>query len=325
MPKITLLVVSPPDDRALRGLEQLRGASEILISDDQAELESLAARADVILLNGMSTPGIDLARVWVHAHNVRWVHSLTTGVDKILFPALVASTVPLTNARGVFKRSLAEFAVLGILFHTKRVRRLVENQRQRKWDSFEVGFANHLVMGVLGYGEIGRECALLAKGLGLSIHALRRNPAKSPDPLIDRTFAPDELAAMLAGIDVLLCAAPLTAETHHMLGEPEFAAMKPTALVINVGRGAIIDEAALIRALQRGTIAGAALDVFEHEPLPEDSPLWSLDNVLISPHCTDQTRNPDWWELSMQLFIDNFHRWRSGEPLNNVVDKQAGY
>jgi phosphoglycerate dehydrogenase-like enzyme len=143
--------------------------------------------------------------------------------------------------------------------------------------------------------------------------------------LIDRTFAPDELAAMLAGIDVLLCAAPLTAETHHMLGEPEFAAMKPTALVINVGRGAIIDEAALIRALQRGTIAGAALDVFEHEPLPEDSPLWSLDNVLISPHCTDQTRNPDWWELSMQLFIDNFHRWRSGEPLNNVVDKQAGY
>jgi phosphoglycerate dehydrogenase-like enzyme len=325
MSKITLLVISPPDERALRGLEALRGTSEVLISNDQAELESLAARADVILLSGMSTPGIDLDRVWRHARSVRWVHSLTTGVEKILFPALVASTVPLTNARGVFKRSLAEFAVLGILFHTKRVRRLIENQRQRKWDSFEVGFANNLVMGVLGYGEIGRECALLAKAIGLSIHALRRNPGSSPDPLIDRTFPPHELAGMLAGIDVLLCAAPLTSQTHHMIGEREFAAMKSTALVINVGRGAVIDEAALIRALQRGTIAGAALDVFEHEPLPEGSPLWSMDNVLISPHCTDQTRNPDWWELSMQLFIENFHRWQSGETLKNIVDKQAGY
>jgi phosphoglycerate dehydrogenase-like enzyme len=231
----------------------------------------------------------------------------------------------LTNARGVFKRSLAEFAVLGILFHTKKVRRLIESQRERRWDDFHVNFANRLVLGVLGYGEIGRECAQLAKGLGLTIHALRRNPGKVADPLIDRNFGPSELPQMLAGIDVLLCAAPLTEETHHLISDAQFDAMKPTSIIINVGRGPVIDEAALIRALQQGKIAGASLDVFEEEPLDANSPLWDMQNVLISPHCTDRTENPDWLELSMQLFIENFDRYQKGETLMNLVDKHAGY
>jgi phosphoglycerate dehydrogenase-like enzyme len=232
----------------------------------------------------------------------------------------------LTNARGAFKRSLAEFAMLGILFHTKKVRRLIDNQREHRWDSFFVGFANRRVLGIVGYGAIGRECALLAKGLGLTIHALRRDPRKSADdPLIDRVFEPAELQKMLAGIDVLLCSAPLTPETHHMIGDAQFKVMKPTAIILNVGRGPVIDEAALVRALLNKQIAGASLDVFEHEPLPENSALWRMDNVLISPHCTDHTENPDWLDLSMQVFIDNFNRYQNGEPLENLVDKKAGY
>jgi phosphoglycerate dehydrogenase-like enzyme len=123
----------------------------------------------------------------------------------------------------------------------------------------------------------------------------------------------------------LLCAAPLTPATRHMISDAQFALMKPSAIVMNVGRGPVIDESALVRALQCGQIAAASLDVFEHEPLPETSPLWGMKNVFISPHCTDNTRSPDWMDLSMNLFLDNFARYRSGAELQNLVNKQAGY
>jgi phosphoglycerate dehydrogenase-like enzyme len=310
----------------LRHLDPLRGAIDLSVGIEQSALEALAPAAEVMLITGIADDAVNLPQLWQHAGSLRWIHSLAAGVERLLFPALAAGNIPLTNARGVFKRSLAEFAVMGLLFHTKKVRRLIEQQRARKWDDFSVNFANQRVMGVVGYGEIGRECALLAKGLGLTIHALRRNPQKSAaDPLIDRAFGPSELLLMLGGIDVLLCAAPLTAQTRHMIGDAEFKAMKPTALVINVGRGPVIDEAAMVRALQNRQIAGASLDVFEHEPLPDGSPLWSMENVLISPHCTDRTVDPDYMELSMRIFIENFHRYQNGEALENIVDKQAGY
>ena len=326
MSKINLLVISPPDPCVLRRLDTLRKHATITVRDDQATLESLAPDAEVILLNSWSTRSLDFSKIWSRAASVRWMHSLSAGVERLLFTEMLESPVPLTNARGVFKRSLAEFTVLGILFHTKRVRRLIDNQRDRRWDNFAVSFANQLVMGIVGFGAIGRECALLAKGLGIRIHALRRSPQKVPaDPVLDQAFGYDELLEMLKTIDVLLCAAPLTEDTHHLISDAQFDVMKPSAIVVNVGRGPVIDEAALIRALQSQKIAGASLDVFEHEPLPGDSALWGMENVLISPHCTDQTDNPDWQDLSMQVFIDNFHRYRGGEPLENVVDKKAGY
>ncbi len=304
----------------------MRSRAEISISNDEQELERLAADAEVILYSGLTGKAVSFPEIWKHTKALRWVHSLSAGVEKVLFPELLESDVPLTNARGVFKRSLAEFAVLGMLFHYKEGRRLVENQRQHKWDNFYVKFVNERIMGVVGYGEIGRECALLAKALGMRIYALRRNHGKSEgDPIVDRAFKLDELPEMLAEIDVLLCAAPLTPETHHMIGDAQFAAMRPDAFVMNVGRGPVIDEAALVRALQEKKIAGAALDVFEKEPLPEASPLWNMENVLISPHCTDRTIDPDWLDLSMRLFVDNFNRYEKGEPLLNVVDKKAGY
>jgi phosphoglycerate dehydrogenase-like enzyme len=326
MKKPKLLVISPTDHYALRNLEPLRVRSEMSISNEQAELERLAPYAEVILFCGLSGAEVDFRKVFLAAGSLRWIHSTSAGIEKLLFPELIASDIPVTNARGVYKRSLAEFAVLGILFHTKRVRRLLDNQRSRRWEEFLVSFANERLLGVVGYGEIGRECALLARGLGLKICALRRNPEKSAhDPLLDVIFGPDELHQMLARIDVLLCSAPLTPQTHHLLSDAEFACMKPDAIVINVGRGPVIDEAALVRALQSGRIAGASLDVFEQEPLPANSPLWDMHNVLISPHCTDRTTNPDWLELSMRFFVANFERYVNGEPLENVVDKTAGY
>jgi phosphoglycerate dehydrogenase-like enzyme len=326
MSKTNLLVISPADHYALRNLAPLRDVAEISVSNNEAELEKLAPSAEVILYSGLTGKAVDFPEVWKHTKAVKWVHSLSAGVEKVLFPALVESAVPVTNARGVFKRSLAEFAVLGMLFHYKKVRRLIDNQRARQWDNFNVHFANKRIMGVVGYGEIGRECALLAKGLGVKVHAVRRNPERSAnDPILERVFKLEDLSQMLAEIDVLVCAAPLTPETHHMISDAQFKAMKPSAIIINVGRGPVIDEAALIRALQNNEIAGAALDVFEVEPLPETSPLWDMERVLISPHCTDRTEDPDWLDLSMQLFVANFHRYQNGEALENVVDKKAGY
>jgi phosphoglycerate dehydrogenase-like enzyme len=166
----------------------------------------------------------------------------------------------------------------------------------------------------------------LAKPLGVKIHALRRNPERSAaDPLLDRIFPAGKMHEMLGEIDVLLASAPLTPETHRLISHEAFKAMKPSAIVINVGRGPVIHEEALIRALQAKQIAGAALDVFEEEPLPADSPLWGMENVLISPHCTDRTVNPDWLDLSMQCFVENFWRFVKGQPLENLVDKKAGY
>ncbi len=309
----------------MRYLAPLEGAAEISVSSNLEELATLLPAAEVVVF-GLTHKSVDLPAAWKHARSVRWAHSLSAGVEGVLFPALVRSSVPLTNARGVFKRPLAEFAVLGILFHHKRVRRLIENQRARQWNECNVTLLRDRVMGVVGFGEIGRECALLGSALGMKIHALRRNPARSAgDDILTRIFEPAELHAMLGGIDVLVCALPLTRATHHLIGDREFEAMQPSALVVNVGRGPVIDESALVRALLNRRIAGASLDVFEQEPLPHDSPLWGMENVLISPHSADHTVDPDWMELTMRFFVENFHRYRNGQALENVVDKRAGY
>jgi phosphoglycerate dehydrogenase-like enzyme len=323
--KTRVVVISQPNHRAMRQLAPLGDLADISVSAEPGELDQLLPAAEVVVF-GLDHQSIDLAAAWRHARSVRWAHSLSAGVETLLFPALVQSRVPLTNSRGVFKRPLAEFAVMGILFHYKRVRRLIENQRSRQWLDYQVTLLEGRVMGVVGYGEIGRECALLGAALGMSVQALRRNPARSAgDALLSRVFAPEELQTMLSGIDVLVCAAPLTRDTRHLIGDREFEAMQPGAVVVNVGRGPVIDESALIRALLSRRIAGASLDVFEQEPLPHDSPLWGMENVLISPHAADRTVDPDWVDLTMRFFIQNFHRYRNGQALDNVVDKRAGY
>lgn len=326
MGKPNLLVICPPDHYALRNLDAIGDSANIFISNDLAELEQHAPDAEIVLASGLTGKSVPFPEIWRRAPRIKWVHSLSAGVEKLLFPELIESPVPVTNARGVFKRPLAEFAILGMLYFSKQVRRLVENQRAHRWDDFAVDWLRGKVMGVVGYGEIGRECATLAKALGVKIYATRRKPDLSKsDPILDRIFALSDLKSMLALIDVLLVAAPLTPDTRHLIGEAEFVAMRNSAIVINVGRGPVIDEQALIRALQEKRLHGAALDVFEAEPLDPHHPFWEMENVLISPHCTDRTRDPDWLDLTMQCFVDNFRRYVQGEPLLNVVDKKAGY
>jgi len=287
-----------------------------------AELEPSADRADAILY--CMGPGLALQDVWNIAPRVQWVHSLFAGLESILFPALAESTVPMTNSRGVFKESLGEFVIAAIFHFAKDLRRMTRSQAAGVWDQFDVEMVHGKTLGVAGYGEIGRAAAVRAHALGMKIHALRRRPHLSiEDPIVEKSYSVAERNAMLAEVDYLLVAAPLTPETRGLIGAAELAVMKPSAVVMNVGRGPVIEEAALIAALQQGRLRGAGLDVFDVEPLPAGHPFWSMENVLLSPHCADHTAT--WTDDAMQFFLENFRRFTSGEPLLNQVDKKSGY
>jgi phosphoglycerate dehydrogenase-like enzyme len=256
---------------------------------------------------------------------VRWVHTRWAGLDGLLFPELVESAAALTNATGVFSESLGEFALAGILFFAKDLGRMIRNQAAGKWEQFDIVEITGQTLGIIGYGDIGHQVAARARAMGMRVVAVKRHalPAGAADACAERIYTPERTAEMIAISDYILVAAPLTAETRGLIGEREFAAMKATAVVINLGRGPVIDEAAMVRALDRRQIRGAVLDVFDTEPLPEGHPFYRLDNVLVSPHTADHTA--DWLERAMQLFLDNFERFRKGQPLDNLVDKKLGY
>ena len=159
--------------------------------------------------------------------------------------------------------------------------------------------------------------------MGMTVLAVRRHTPEGPDPLIDQFYKPEDLLAMLARCDYVVVSLPLTPETHHMISDKEFAAMKPTAVVINIGRGPVIDQAAMVRVLTAKRIKGAGLDVYEREPVPPGDPMYHLENVLLSPHCADHTK--DWLKDAVRFFLEQYHRFSNGEPLENVVNKSLGY
>jgi phosphoglycerate dehydrogenase-like enzyme len=241
----------------------------------------------------------------------------------VLFPELVASDVPLTNGSGVFSQSLGEFALAAILYFAKDFRRMIRNQVAEVWEQFDVEEISTQTVGIVGYGDIGRAVARRVHAMGMTVLANKRHPPQSADPVVDQFYKTAELREMLARCDYVVVCLPLTAETRHMISDAEFAAMKPAAVVINIGRGPVIDQAAMERALTAKRIKGAGLDVFEQEPIPAGDPMYRLENVLLSPHCADHTA--DWLNQAMRFFLDQYRRFTNGEPLENVVDKTLGY
>lgn len=318
----TLLVLGNPAAKHLALLDRLPAETHILAGVTEEAFSAAVAEAPAVLMAGGYR---ELLRaLWPRLRQVEWVHSMWTGLEEVLFPELVESAVTLTNSRGVFARSLGEFAIAGMLHFAKQIGRMKSQQAAARWQPFEVEELHGRVLGIVGYGSIGRAAAERAKAFGMRIHVLRRHAERAAqDALVERVYTEGELTGLMAASDYVLAAAPLTAETRGLIGAQAIAAMKPNAVLINLGRGPVVAEEHLVRALRAGSIRGAVLDVFDEEPLRPRHPYWSMDNVLLSPHTADRTAT--WLEEAMELFVENYRRFAAGQPLLNVADKRLGY
>lgn len=306
-----LLVIAPPDFAPLELLRREAPDVELAVGTDAETLRADAATADAVLLAPRF--GAVLRELWPDLGHTQWIHTLAAGVEFLPFDLLRQSGVIVTNSRGLYADALGEFAVAAMLWCAKDLRRLLRNQDANRWEPFTVERLEGKTVGIIGYGGIGRAVGARAAALGMRVIGVCRR-LEFGDPTIDDVIPQS---------DYLVLSTPLTPGTQQLISRERIAAMKSDAVFINVGRGATVDEVALIDALQSNRIRGAALDVFETEPLSPDHPLWQLDNVLISPHCADHTS--DAHDRAMQFFVENLRRFRAGESLENVVDKVEQY
>lgn len=302
------------------GLEQLSEQVDIRCAATADDLRRLLPGAQVML--GWNFRAASLRDAWDAADSLRWIHWAGAGVDAALFDELVASDIELTNARGVFDRPIAEWVLGMIIAFAKRFPETLACQARAEWQhrlSETVAGKRALVVGV---GSIGRAVGRLLRAVGIQVEAIGRS-ARGGGADFEQIYAVDDLRARLPGADYVVLITPLTEQTRGLFGEAEFAAMNSHARFINVGRGALVDEDALLAALRHGGIAGAALDVFVEEPLPGQSPFWTMPNCLVSPHMSGD--HVEFETTMAQQFIENWRRYQAGEALLNRVDKRLGF
>jgi phosphoglycerate dehydrogenase-like enzyme len=297
---------------------------EFVRADSDEETEARIVDADVAFSSKITRAHFAAAR------RLRWIHSPAAGVGSMLFPALVDSPVVMTNSRGISARAIAEHVVAVTLALFRKLPLALDRQGQRTWaqnELFVEGRPIRTLRGarvlLVGLGAIGTESAGSFAALGAQVSAVRRRVSEPAPAGVTAVLPPERLRDALADADVVVIAAPQTGETVRMIGAAELAAMKDDAVLVNVSRGKLVDEAALVTTLESGRLRGAALDVFEHEPLSSDSPLWRRGDVILTPHVAGFYET--YWPDATSLFADNLRRFIAGEPLRNVVDKQAGY
>jgi phosphoglycerate dehydrogenase-like enzyme len=323
-------------------LAQLRAVSPQLYliqqtcHDDDEVAATLAEHPNVEILYTFNLPSnaLDLAP------QLRWLQLHSAGANHLLDHPIMQSDVAITTVSGIHATPIAEYVFASILAFRWRVPLWTHCQREARWPSGRWNLyarpeLRDSTLGILGYGSIGREVGRIGQAFGMRVLAMRRSIGRAKlgyttehtgdaaGTIPTRFYAPDALHVMLAECDYLVVALPLTAETTHLIGSAELKALKSSAYLVNVARGPIVDEEALSQALRQGWIAGAGLDVFEQEPLPADSPLWTIENVLLSPHVAGFT--PRYDERATALFAENLGRYLSGERLLNLVDKTRGY
>ncbi len=317
-PVVAVLGATPEDPPP--GIEAAEAIADVRFAAEGDAVRSVLTGVEAILWWGADRAWLEDA--WDLAGSLRWIQAASDGVDRLLFPGLAERDVVVTNARGIFDDAIAEWVIGAIVAMATGLAGSIAAQQERRWarDRRTERVAGTRLLAV-GPGPLGRAAARRAHDLGMAVSAVGRAPRA--DDLFDRIGGPEDFHAMLGEADVVLDVLPLTPETRHRFDAAAFAAMRPTARFVNVGRGGTVDESALIDALRRGAIGGAALDVFEEEPLPASSPLWSLPTVIVSPHlCGDF----EGWEADVvALFVDNLGRFAKGEPLRNTVDLTLGF
>jgi phosphoglycerate dehydrogenase-like enzyme len=320
-----------------RDLERIRAAApgaRIVMVSVEGLADGPVDDVEVMLRGWLSSDAFD--RLLARATRMSWVHSATSGVERALTPAAVERGLVVTNARGVFSRPIAEYVLMMILAVSRRLPQLLELQRERTWQPLEGAELRDVTVGIVGLGSIGRAIGALATGFGCRVVAVRRRSDGSTDapgrddeersfgPIrLARVGGPETLPELLAESDFIVLAVPLTPETEEMINAETLAKFKPGAWLINVARGRLIDERALLRVLRDGGLGGAVLDTFRDEPLPPMSSFYDLPNVIVTPHTAWSSGRV--LDRSVELFCDNLRRFAAGEPLLNVVDPGAGY
>ena len=304
--------------------------SQFLVANDLDTFRKFPhiADAEALLWVPPGNPKV-LIDLWPHVPAVKWTHGFFAGVDALkdfMKERLQGSEIPLSNGKGAVSESLAEYILAASLHFNKQIPRCMQNRQNKKWDKFVMNTIQGKTMGFVGFGHIGQCAAKAAKAaFGMRILALRRNTSKGSNygGVADETFGPDQKLEVFKQSDFVVCVLPGTEQTRDFCSKEEFAAMKQSGVFISCGRGLAVDEDALHAALSSGSIAGAALDVYKTEPLPEDSPLWDCENLLLTAHNADYTA--DYFELGWRVWRQNFDKYKAGQALATPVDVYAGY
>lgn len=315
-----IVVQGTEDPYVIPHFRGIAAQCDVRVANTLAELQQALPGAEILL--GWDFKADLLEAGWTHARQLRWIHWSGAGVDAVLFPALAASQVMLTNAKGIFDRAMAEYVLACVLALAKRLPETVRLQANLQWRhrlSERIDGRQALVVGI---GSIGRSIARLLRAVGMRVEGVGR-AARGADAELTRVYGVDNLAEALPRADFVILAMPATRDTAGLFDAAMLKKMRPGARLINVGRGAAVDERALIDALNSGHLAGAGLDVFATEPLPPSSPLWQMENVLVSPHMSGDFE--DYAEDLGWLFAQNFERYERDEVLLNQVNKQRGY
>ena len=311
---LTVWMAGLVTEAQLAQIHEAAPGAEIRHFTSQAAMEAQIEDAEVVA--GNLSPAA-LAR----ASRLKWVQSWAAGPDALMFPEMIASPIVCTSCKGNGAIPLAEHAIMLMLMLNRDMPRWQRAQAEHRWEHRPHGELNGLTCGIIGLGYSGQDLALKCKAFHMRVLGVRRTP--TPAPNVDALFTVDRLHELLAQSDFVVVTAPRTPESVGLLGEAEFRAMKPTAHYICFSRGGIADDAALLRALKEGWIAGGGLDAHDQEPLPADSPFWDLPNALVTPHngaSTPQTR-----QRGMDIFVENLRRYQAGQEMLNVIDKQKGY
>ena len=317
LPRITVLLAE--DEPDLPGLEALADQAQVRQVRQRAEVSDALADTDILVVTDFRTDL--LTEVWPDPCPIQWIHATSAGVDALMIEPIRNSDIIVTNARGIFDRGIAEYVLGALLLFAKDTLGNLHHQRQQRWQHRETRLLKEQQALIVGAGSIGREVAGLLGAMGMTVIGTARHARN--DPAFRRVHRQADLPALLGDADYVIITAPLTPDTQGLFDDAMFRRLKPGAVLVNVGRGAIVQTDALVKALNNDRLAGAALDVFEEEPLPQGHPLWAHPKVMMSAHMAGDFIG--WRRALGDQFVSQFQRWRRDQPLLNPVDKHSGY
>lgn len=316
MPKLNILIINNLADRHMKVIQSAAPNSNVITCDFE-QANQYIRDIDILVTWG----SMDIRPLYLDAPKLTWIHSLSAGIEGLIFSEIKNANTILTNSRGIHGIPVSEHVFAMMLAFTRGLDVFIRQQAKHQWKRTTVDEIHGKTIGIVGLGSIGREIAKKAKGMGMQVVASKQT--MTTELFVDELYPPENLHELLSLSDFVVTALPLLEETKHLFTIKEFAAMKPSAYLINIARGGIIKQDDLVAALEQKLIKGACLDVFDEEPLPESSPLWDMENVIITPHVA--ALSPSYLDRAIKLFADNLSRFQQNKEMLNIIDKAKGY